>query len=62
MIDWDKVHYIDRAPGSIVIAYRKFWRIGPDGTLKPIMLRKWQTFNGVIEHQAERKKRRNAER
>lgn len=63
MIDWNKVHYIDKAPGSIVIAHKKFWRVAADGqTLKPILLRKWQTFNGVTEHQAQRKKRREAER
>lgn len=63
MIDWAKVHHISREPGAVVIARRRFWRVSKDGnSLKPICLAKWQTFNGVIEHQAERKRRRDAER
>lgn len=45
-------------PGDIVIADRKFWRVGEDGDLKPIMLRKWQSFNGSQEGQITLKKKR----
>lgn len=52
----------ERKPGDIVIEHRKFWRVGNDGKLKPIMLRKWQSFNGVLEHQQQMKKRKELER
>lgn len=51
-----------RKPGDIVIEHRKFWRVGTDGRLKPIMLQRHQSFNGSMDHkqQMRRKREENA--